>query len=149
MTLTETRALFDAIAKELGLPTTWRLEFDRAVRRFGRCCYRTQTISLSEPLVRRNGREEVEETIRHEIAHALVGPGHGHGRVWKQMAVACGARAERCYSADRVAAPAAPWIGTCPRCKHEYPRHRRRHMSCGRCERRFNPALLLVWRRAS
>ena len=43
----------------------------------------------------RNGPEEVRDTILHEVAHALVGPGHGHDTVWKATAAQVGARPQR------------------------------------------------------
>ena len=38
--------------------------------------------------------EEVKNTLLHEIAHALVGPGHRHNRVWRQKAreIGCDAK---------------------------------------------------------
>ena len=30
--------------------------------------------------------KDIQDTILHEIAHALVGPKHGHNKVWKEMA---------------------------------------------------------------
>jgi hypothetical protein len=46
--------------------------------------------------VDRNGAEEIVDTILHEIAHALVGPRHGHDTVWKAKCTDIGARPERC-----------------------------------------------------
>ena len=53
---------------------------------------------------REHDPDEVRDTILHEIAHALVGPGHGHDAVWKAKCVEVGAKPE--------AAAATP---TCPR----------------------------------
>lgn len=39
-----------------------------------------------------HGAKEVHETILHEIAHALAGPGAGHGPKWREMARRVGAR---------------------------------------------------------
>ena len=64
------------------------------------CRYGTRTIELSVFLVDRNGPEEVRDTILHEIAHALVGPGHGHDAVWKRQCIEIGARPVRCGDAD-------------------------------------------------
>ena len=45
-----------------------------------------KTILLSKNFVLANQKEEVEQTILHEIAHLLAGFGHGHDRVWKDIA---------------------------------------------------------------
>lgn len=77
----------------------WRFEFDRARRRHGLCNYRDKTISLSRAITEAAPESEVRDTVLHEIAHALVGPGKGHGPIWRAMARAIGARGERCASA--------------------------------------------------
>ena len=41
--------------------------------------------------------KEIKNTILHEIAHALVGPKHGHNEIWKQKALEIGCDAERCH----------------------------------------------------
>jgi predicted SprT family Zn-dependent metalloprotease len=58
-------------------PHGWGFAFNKQRRGMGLCRYATRTIELSIYLVDRNGLEEVRDTILHEIAHALVGPGHG------------------------------------------------------------------------
>lgn len=147
MTEQAARNLFWTIAKELKLPPYWSFRFDRASRRFGQCSYRNHTISLSRPLVLLNDTSKVESTIRHEIAHAIVGPSHGHDDVWRRMAIACGDNGERCYGAE-VLTPTAQYVATCPKCGKEYTRHRLpkrgRLSSCIRCSNGyFNPSFLL------
>jgi hypothetical protein len=77
MKLHDAEQLAIRLMKEFGLASTWRFEFDNAKRRFG-CCHRSQNlISLSRILVEKNTQSEVEDTIRHEIAHALCPPREG------------------------------------------------------------------------
>lgn len=64
----------------------------------GRCSYRDRTITLSKNYVDLNIDRLVEDTILHEIAHALVGSGYGHGQVWKSKCVELGCRPIRCKS---------------------------------------------------
>ena len=84
--------------------------------------------------------------ILHEIAHALVGPAHGHDAAWKRAARALGAPDSARLSSS-LPAPDAPWVGTCPRCgaKRRLYRAPRRVSSCGLCSRFFDPALILTW----
>ena len=114
----------------------WHVKFDRATRRFGLCTYSTRTISISAPLTALNNEDEVVEVVRHEIAHALVGPGHGHGAVWRAKARAIGNNASRTHSAET---PAGRWVAVCPSCGKttKFQRRPRSIRACGPCCRAY------------
>ena len=40
---------------------------------------------------------DIDDTLLHEIAHALVGKAHGHDQVWQAKAVALGCSGRRCH----------------------------------------------------
>jgi len=82
---------------EFGL-VEWRAELDKAVRRFGACHYSQKMITFSNDLVALNDQACVLDIVLHEIAHALAGPGKGHGPEWKRIARSIGCSAHRCYS---------------------------------------------------
>lgn len=63
--------------------------------RLGQCNYVNKTIAVSE-WVFTDLNEQVEDTILHELAHALVGPGKGHGLKWKTVARNIGAVPREC-----------------------------------------------------
>jgi predicted SprT family Zn-dependent metalloprotease len=141
--LTSTRQLAKAKAEARRLLDhhqlhDWTVVFDHARRRAGQCRYQRKEISLSRHFVIRNTWPDIVDTILHEIAHALVGPGHGHDRVWKRMAVQIGARPQRC-AARHVQMPAGVWKATCPVCNCLHSRHRRppanRKFFCRPCGR--------------
>lgn len=96
MNLTDAQTLAFAAMKAHGIDETWNLRWDNAKRRNGLTDYRTKTISLSAPLTHLRTADEVRQTIGHEIAHVLVGPGHGHGPVWQRKMRELGLRVERC-----------------------------------------------------
>lgn len=124
----------------------WRFEFDNARRRFGCCRYYDKTITLSKSITLMNS-ESVENTILHEIAHALT-PGHHHGPVWRAKAIEIGCDGKRCYSTE-ISTPAAKYVAECPKCKHVHTRYKatNKRGSCGSCSGgRFNEAYLLVFR---
>lgn len=130
----------------------WSFGWDRAVRRNGQCDLRSMTITMSKHLTSVATDDEAMQTLLHEIAHALVGPGHGHDRVWLAMARAIGYRGQRCSSRaeyDKVAA-AAPYVDECPN-GHTSPRWRKRSStaratSCGRCSPVFDRRYLITTR---
>jgi predicted SprT family Zn-dependent metalloprotease len=123
----------------------WQLVFDNAKTRAGICRAEPREIGLSRVLTQLHSEAEVRETILHEIAHALVGPAHGHDAVWRARARQIGCAADRCVpdSAPRVP---GPWVATCP-AGHRTTRHRQptRVQSCGQCSRTFDPDLVLDW----
>lgn len=93
---------------------TWNFEFDNAKRRLGLCRYDLKIISLSTPLALLNNEVEVRNTILHEIAHALLGKGHGHNRLWQSKAVSIGCNGERCSSG--TIEMKRTWQAACERC---------------------------------
>jgi predicted SprT family Zn-dependent metalloprotease len=79
----------------------WSFVWDtRAVRRYGQYRYRSKEIGITKKLANINTIEETKDVVLHEIAHALVGRGHGHDFVWKRMCRKVGAKPERCYTPE-------------------------------------------------
>jgi predicted SprT family Zn-dependent metalloprotease len=101
----------------------WRIKLDHARRRAGQCDFTNKTISLSRLYVRQADMQHIRDTILHEIAHALVGPGHGHNAVWRQKAREIGCTATRCHS---LSFARAKWVMTCPTGCFSVERHRKK-----------------------
>ena len=109
----------------------WRFGFDLAARRGGRCSFDRREISLSEKFALAASRDEVTDTILHEITHALVGPKHGHDATWKTTARRIGCSGRVTHDVDFSS---ARWILTCPTCGWRVPRLRRRKgLVCTEC----------------
>ena len=144
MQLTDAAQLGRTLLDEHGL-TDWRLVFDRAKRRAGICRPDRREIGLSGPLTQLHPDHEVRDTILHEIAHALVGPGHGHDAVWRAAALRIGCSGQRCTDVDAPSIE-GDWVGVCS-AGHRVSRHRRpdRPASCTRCRSGFDVAHLLTW----
>ena len=78
----------------------WDLDLDFAKVRAGACYFREKKISFSRNFIKNAHQEDINDTILHEIAHALVGPKHGHNKVWKEMALKLGCSAKRCHTLE-------------------------------------------------
>lgn len=151
MEIEEAERLALTLMDQFDLLPRWRFEWDHAKRRFGRCDYRKKVISLSRHLTTLNPQQLVEDTLRHEIAHALDAEHRGrtdHSIHWKRWALKCGAKPERCYSDSEVRTPEAPFYIHCPNCNDFRPRYRRmasrRIYTCGRCSKRYNPDYAVI-----
>lgn len=149
MKLSEVALLAKRELARAGLSPEWKIVWDHALRRAGCCRYGLKRISLSRHLMALYSESEVREVIAHEIAHALVGPGHGHDRVWAAEARRLGGSGRARLPADFPRPPAA-WVGTCPQ-GHRYERYRRPSGkgSCSRCRRGYDPRFEIEWRRAA
>lgn len=162
MILSDARTLAVKLMKEHGLRIGyWHFKFDRAVKRFG-CTHFTRFgpgvepqniqgyISLSMKMVELNSEEEVKQTILHEIAHALAGPGVGHGYKWKSYCRQLGIQPLRAYDtiSRNVVVPKTQWTGTCPK-GHSHARVKKPRAghtgSCGICSPSFNREYLITW----
>lgn len=147
MELTEAKRLAEELLSEWNLPE-WSFEFDSAKARFGQCRYGDQTISLSVHLVQINEEARVRRTILHEIAHALAGPGAGHGPKWRAQCRVVGIDPKARWDYEDTTAPDAPYRRECAdKCGNGAPAYRRskRVVWCGSCYRKLGRKVRLVY----
>ncbi len=133
MKLEDAQALTEVYMEQYKLQN-WSFKFNKEKRRFGYCNHSQRIISLSEPLTTLNEEKNVENTILHEIAHALVGHFHSHDNVWKTKAKQLGCNGHRCYDSS-IIEPKGLHQYQCPVCgniKHTYRLLKCKH-SCGKC----------------
>lgn len=74
----------------------WTVRLVKATSFMGRCVHNDKEIHLSLSYTFSRDEAGVRNTILHEIAHALVGAGHGHDSVWYRKARELGCSGERC-----------------------------------------------------
>jgi len=116
----------------------WSFQFDNATQRAGCCNYQTQVISLAHAYARVAPDAAIDDTLLHEIAHALVGKAHGHDQIWQAKAVALGCSGHRCHDAQFtppryiVTCENACWVTTAER--------RQRGAVCRTCQGRVRYA---------
>ena len=133
----------------------WTFHFDNAKTRFGLCWYGKKRIQLSKILVNAELNEGVvENTILHEIAHALDCLKRGrssHDYKWRRLARSIGCDGNRCgdyLTSSPKLLPKPKWKITCPVCKTEFFRHLNRsnkQQSCGKCSSRWDERFILIW----
>lgn len=133
MNLDEARTWAMLMLDEHGLiERGWTVTWDNARRRAGVCRYRTRTIGFSRFITEQVPEREFMDTVAHEVAHALVGPAHGHDAVWRRKAVELGGSGRRTHD---FFDPQAPWIGVCEHGKrfNRYKAPRSGATYCCRC----------------
>lgn len=131
----------------------WTQRLDGAKNRKGQCRHGHRQLSFSRSFIEMNEWPTVETVALHEIAHALVGPGHGHDSTWRRQCLSIGGDGLRCIAGTER--PAHKWVGVCPNCKGEVGRDRltaaARQSACAPCCRRhnfdrFSADFLFVWK---
>jgi len=144
--LIETTTLANKLMKEFGLADEgWTFRFSNKKTIMGTCYHGEKVIEFSKWYVESHPNE-IEDTIRHEIAHALVGPDHDHDYVWRRKCLEVGARPERCYDSNSPQVTRSVkhnWLLECdnPRCenttkwKRDRMTRRSRYAICPNCAR--------------
>jgi SprT protein len=112
----------------------------------GRADYREKLVSLNPRLIEHP--DEIDRTLRHELAHILAQFRAGrrrilpHGNEWRQACVDLGmAHEKRCHNLPFPARTyVARFVYCCPNCHQEFPRVRRvrRAVACLACCRKHN-----------
>lgn len=147
------RALAEALMARHGLDG-WTFRFDRALVRAGQCDYKNKEITLSPTLMALWTPAQQQDTILHEIAHALTPKDKGHGPEWQLMCIRIGADPSRTWGHNGEQHAPPKYIGTCPY-GHTVGRQKRppsgphSARSCTQCSKRFDTRYLFTWRPAN
>lgn len=120
----------------------WTFSFNKRSTSLGLCDYNKKEIQFSQLFLPFLNRAFVEDTILHEVAHALT-PGARHGYKWRRVAKSLGAIPERTALLpteiiSAVRASKAKHRITCPTCgiTHFFSRklkHPLRFYRCSAC----------------
>lgn len=102
MTISEVKQEVKRVMEEHGEELDFPVVESKGISELGSTWYlgtKVAKITISKSLLKYGDEDDILDTIYHECAHALVtkktGELHKHDRVWKQMAIECGARPER------------------------------------------------------
>lgn len=135
-------------------PKGWSFGWHTKRSAFGTCNIKHKTVKLSLFLFDSISREEQQDTVLHEIAHALDFETRGrsdHSVHWRVWAVRVGAKPERCKTIEdpqkqAEVASRSKYTMRCP-AGHEFQRHRimRQKASCPTCNpTRFDERFMLM-----
>ena len=92
----------------------WRTNFTKVTNYIALCDHTNKRIIISIPHLNARSEAELTDTVLHEVAHALVGPGHGHDEVWQAKAIEIGARPVHCAPSNIEAGRALNVVETKP-----------------------------------
>ena len=110
----------------------WKITFDYAKRRAGACIYSKKELSFSIYFLRNSSAFDLNDTLLHEISHALVGPNQGHNHIWKKKALSIGCSGQ-VYHSLNFSNP--KWIKYCSNLCWEYTCYRRKqNLICKVCK---------------
>lgn len=102
----------------------WKFGLTGSKRQLGVCKFRSKRIEIAEFHARNNPPATGLDTLRHEIAHAIAGPGAKHGPAWKAVAIRVGAAPRACDNSDETVVTPGDWQASCPACERTYHRYR-------------------------
>ena len=110
----------------------WKVTFDYAKRRAGACIYSKKELSFSIYFLRNSSSFDLNDTLLHEISHALVGPNQGHNHIWKQKALSIGCTG-KVYHSLNFTNPG--WIKYCSNlCWEQTCYRRKQNLICKICK---------------
>lgn len=96
--------------------TGWRVKLSNIMTKtYGICDHGKRELRIAGRIAAINPAAETRNTIAHEVAHAIVGHGAGHGPAWKRACRETGARPVRCHQANTVPT-AHRFRGICEAC---------------------------------
>jgi predicted SprT family Zn-dependent metalloprotease len=116
------------------LDTGWKFQFSDHRTIVGQCDHIKKHIKYSQHFLMKTGEESITDTLLHEIAHALVGSGHGHDYVWRSKAIELGCNGERTCGPEAVTTAKHNYYMECPTCFKRWYRYRMKSRNHGsRC----------------
>lgn len=75
---------------EKHLPSEWCVILVRSRTLAGECVHSKHEIRINIDSILHYNRKQLIDVVLHEIAHALAGPGKGHGLAWAEKALELG-----------------------------------------------------------
>jgi predicted SprT family Zn-dependent metalloprotease len=122
----------------------WTVKLHSKRRVLADCSVRTRTIRYSKHFLTITTPEQLEGVTLHEIAHALVGPGHGHDLVFKRKVIEIGGDPNYSHASVKDPVSTHKYNLICPECGTASKSNRKRDYICGKCSRDKGERVTLV-----
>lgn len=112
----------------------WRFQFNKRKTYYGICYLDYKVIEISEVLTQLNGKRLFEDTVKHEIGHALCGHGF-HNEEWASLVAELGGSISVTFDPTKINMPSPKYLAFCRKCKHEVEFYRkpRKEWFCNMC----------------
>lgn len=127
----------------------WSFDWDAAKKRRGACHWGEKRITFSGLHARYAPFAAFEETMLHEISHALAPADAAHGVEWQLINLCIGGDGGCRYGDDSYLPDSVRgrWRGQCPsgHTVWRYQRPKPGIYSCGRCGSRWDPRNWISW----
>lgn len=120
----------------------WRVAFNRKTTSVAEVWHPEKVMFFSKRFIAVATREEFEGVAIHEIAHALLGHGKGHGEEFVELCLSM--TLDEKYARGCVAAPVHDFKATCPRCKYSGYTNKKKDLYCVSC---FNEGVQIKFER--
>lgn len=124
MNLNDIRQTATNLLIENGL-SAWSFSFNNNKRRVAVCKHGDQRIEISQVFTPHMTDAQILNSLTHEIAHALMGPGYGHSASWQARHIMLGGDGKRCAGLNQPV-DSYKWVIVCAVDRRELGRVNRR-----------------------
>lgn len=112
----------------------WKFKMNNGRSSLAETFHSDKTISFSKSFLLVSNKEQFEGVAHHEIAHALLGPGFGHGDEFIAKCIEISPNAD--YAKISTNVPIRRYILTCPSCGLTGCHNQKKEYYCGKCEQK-------------
>lgn len=121
----------DKLLANNGLIKDWRVSINGSRSSLAWTEHTDKEISFSKFFAYTATREQFDGVILHEIAHALLGPGFGHGKEFTELCERISPNSE--YATALADIGIRKYLFTCPRCGYSGYHNSKADKACGSC----------------
>lgn len=120
----------------------WKIELNKKRTSLAETYQHQKTIKYSRYFLIKATKEDLEGVSYHEIAHALLGAGHGHDKTFRELCTRLAGTDK--YASRQVDIPLRRYRYTCPNCGASGGKNIKRQFVCGKCSKRGKTSIFDV-----